>query len=85
MVVRTTGCIAVIYPGTVPTSQRLHLMARMASKEAHAKESGLALLPQALPDANGRVHGAGLGSLEVRGEKAAHTLKPTAAARKAAR
>ncbi|GAB4816072.1 hypothetical protein N2152v2_003118 [Parachlorella kessleri] len=40
---------------------------------------------QGLPDANGRAHGAGLGSLEVRGEKAVMSLKPTAAAQKAAR
>lgn len=36
-------------------------------------------LLQRLPDANGRAHGAGTGSLEVRGEKAAASMKKTAA------
>lgn len=34
---------------------------------------------QSLPDANGRAHGVGLGSLEVRAEQAADRMKPTAA------
>ncbi len=34
---------------------------------------------QTLPDANGRSHGVGLGSLEVRAEQAAERMKPTAA------
>lgn len=34
---------------------------------------------QALPDANGRAHGVGLGSLEVRAEQSAERMKPTAA------
>lgn len=32
-----------------------------------------------LPDANGRTHGVGLGSLEVRAEREARLMKPTAA------
>lgn len=34
---------------------------------------------QELPDANGRPHGVSLGSLENRGERAAGSMKPTAA------
>lgn len=34
---------------------------------------------QGLPDANGRAHGVGLGSLEVRAEQSAERMKPTAA------
>lgn len=39
---------------------------------------------QELPDANGKAHGVGVGSLEVRGERSTQSLKPTAAALKAA-
>jgi hypothetical protein len=35
---------------------------------------------QALPDANGRAHGVGPGSLEVKSEHSVHGMKPTAAA-----
>lgn len=34
---------------------------------------------QALPDANGRAHGVGLGSLEARAERDSSRMKPTAA------
>lgn len=35
---------------------------------------------QGLPDANGRAHGVGLGSLEARAERSSESMKPTAAA-----
>jgi hypothetical protein len=34
---------------------------------------------QGLPDANGRAHGVGVGSLEVRAERSTQSMKPTAA------
>lgn len=48
--------------------------------EAEARRRQLWAWLQALPDANGRAHGVGPGSLEVRSERGVQGMKPTAAA-----
>ena len=58
-----------------------------SSRPAHAPSTRLLLLcrvgVQGLPDANGRSHGVGLGSLEVTAERSAAEMKPTAASLRA--
>lgn len=53
-----------------------------ARKEWEGAQRDAWALLAALPDANGRAHGAGLGSLEVRGERGVGEMKATAAALK---